>query len=189
MELLASRVGDLLNYSNIASQLEVTVDTVKRYSVLLEKTFILRNLTTYSKNIRNEILKTPKIYFSDLGIRNSLLGLTTLSQLEKLNQFGMVFENSIVERLNSVLQLTGPDARLHYWRTKTKEKVDIVIHKPDRLIPVEVKSDKKIQTRHLKGLRSFLQKEKAGILIGRFEDADILEEDKTKIYLLPYWMI
>ena len=62
MELLASRVGDLLNYSNIASQLEVTVDTVKRYSVLLEKTFILRNLTTYSKNIRNEILKTPKIY-------------------------------------------------------------------------------------------------------------------------------
>lgn len=191
MELLASRVGDLLNYSNIAFQLEVTVDTVKRYSMLLEKTFILRNLTTYSKNIRGEILKTPKIYFTDLGIRNSLLGLTSLSQLEKLNQFGMVFENSIVERLNSLLQFTRPDARLHYWRTKTKEEVDIVIYLPDRLLPIEVKSDKKIQTRHFKGLKRFLQKEKenVGVLVGRFEDADILEAGKTRIYLLPYWMI
>jgi uncharacterized protein len=191
MELLASRIGDLLNYSNIASQLEVTVDTVKRYSMLLEKTFILKTLTAYSKNVRNEILKTPKVYFTDLGIRNSLLGLTGIPQLEKLNQFGMVFENAIVERLNTVLHLTGPDARLHYWRTKTKEEVDIVIYTPDRLLPIEVKSDKKIQARHLKGLKSFLQKEKqkVGVLIGRFEDVEVLEENKTKIYMLPYWMV
>lgn len=191
MELMASRVGDLLNYSNIASQIEVTVDTVKRYSMLLEKTFILKNLTTYSKNVKSEILKTPKIYFVDLGIRNSLLGLTSISQLEKLNQYGMVFENAIVGRLNAILPLTGHEARLHYWRTKAKEEVDIVIYTPDRLLPIEVKSDKKIQARHLKGLKSFLQKEKekVGVLIGRFEDSQILEEEKTKIYLLPYWMI
>ncbi|SPD74704.1 hypothetical protein PITCH_A300007 [uncultured Desulfobacterium sp.] len=191
MELLASRVGDLLNYSNIASQIEVTVDTVKRYSMLLEKTFILKNLTTYSKNVKSEILKTPKIYFVDLGIRNSLLGLTSISQLEKLNQYGMVFENAIVDRLYATLPLTRHEARLHYWRTKAKEEVDIVIYTPDRLLPIEVKSDKKIQARHLKGLKSFLkkEKEKIGVLIGRFEDAQILEEDKTKIYLLPYWMI
>ncbi|MBN1626965.1 MAG: ATP-binding protein [Deltaproteobacteria bacterium] len=191
MELLSSRTGDLLNYSNIASQLEVTVDTIKRYSELLEKTFILKKLTTYSKNVRSEILKTPKIYFTDLGIRNSLLGLTGISQLEKLNQYGIVFENAIVQRLNAALPLAGHEARLHYWRTKTKEEVDIVIRTSDRLLPVEIKSDKKIQARHLKGIKSFLmkEKEKAGVLIGRFEDAAILEEGETKIYLLPYWMI
>lgn len=191
MELLASRIGDLLNYSNIASQLEVTVDTIKRYSMLLEKTFIIKNINTYSRNIRSEILKTPKVYFTDLGIRNSLLGLTDISQMEKLNQFGMVFENAIFQRLNALLPLTGQSARLYYWRTKTKEEVDIIVYTPERLLPIEIKSNKKIQTRHLKGIKSFLRKEKerTGVLIGRFEDAEILEEGETRIYLLPYWMI
>jgi hypothetical protein len=74
-----------------------------------------------------------------LGIRNNLLGLTEISQLEKLNQFGMIVENAIVERLNSILQSSAPDARRHYWWTKTKEEVDIVIHFPGRLLSIEVK--------------------------------------------------
>lgn len=191
MELLASRIGDLLNYSNIASSLEVTVDTVKRYSMLLEKTFIIKNLTTYSRNVRSEILKTPKVYFTDLGIRNSLLGLNSISQIEKLGQYGIIFENAIVEKLNTIMPFMELEARLHYWRTKTKEEVDIVIYTPERLLPIEIKSDKKIQTKHLKGIRSFFskEKEKVGVLVGRFEDADILEDEKSRIYLLPYWMI
>lgn len=191
MELLATRIGDLLNYSNIASQLEVTVDTVKRYCILLEKTFILKNLTTYSRNVRSEILKTPKVYFADLGIRNSLLGLSNLSQIEKLGQYGIVLENAIIKRLDTAISLMGYEAKLHYWRTKTKEEVDIVVYTPERLLPIEVKSDKKIQARHLKGLRSFFEKEKerVGVLIGRFEDVDILDDRKTHIYMLPYWML
>jgi predicted AAA+ superfamily ATPase len=191
MELLAARIGDLLNYSKIASQIEVTVDTIKRYTMLLEKTFILNNLTTYSRNIRNEILKTPKVYFTDPGIRNSLLGLTDITQLEKLNQFGMVFENAIFQRLNALLPLTGKGARFYYWRTKAKEEVDIVVYTPERLLPIEIKSDKKLQTRHLKGIKSFLRKEeeKIGVVIGRYDDAEILEEGDSRIYLLPYWMI
>ena len=191
MELLASRIGDLLNYSNIASNLEVTVDTVKRYSMLLEKTFIIKNLTTYSRNVRSEILKTPKVYFTDLGMRNSLLGLNSISQIEKLGQYGVILENAIVEKLNTVMPFMKHEARLHYWRTKTKEEVDIIVYTPEKLLPIEIKSDKKIQTKHLKGIRKFFAKENedVGALIGRFKDADIIEEDKTRIYLLPYWMI
>ncbi len=191
MELLASRTGDLLNYSNIASHLEVTADTVKRYSMLLEKTFIIKNLTTYSRNVRSEILKTPKVYFTDLGIRNSLLGLNNISQIEKLGQYGIILENAIVEKLHTIASFMEHEAKLHYWRTKTKEEVDIIVYTPERLLPIEIKSDKKIQTKHLKGIRSFItkEKEKVGVLVGRFEDADIIEEDKTRIYLLPYWMI
>ncbi len=190
MEVLASRIGDLLNYSNIASQLEVTVDTIKRYSTLLEKTFILKNVTTYSRNIRSEVLKTPKVYFTDLGLRNSLLGLTSFSQIKKLGQDGPVLENAISERLDTVISSLGYEARLHYWRTKTKEEVDIVVYTPERLLPIEVKSDKKIQVKHLKGLKSFLEKEKerVGILVSGVEDADILEEKGVCIYILPFWM-
>jgi uncharacterized protein len=191
MDLMASRVGDVLNYSIIAAQVEVTVDTVKRYSLLLEKTFILTNLTTCSRNIRNEVLKTPKIYFSDLGLRNILLGLTSVAQLERINQYGVALENSIANRLAAWLPLLNPELRLHYWRTRSQEEVDLVISAPDRLIPVEVKRDKKLQKKDLKGLRRFLEKEKekTGILVGRFEEADILEEGKTEIILLPHWII
>lgn len=192
MELLASRIGDLLNYSNIAAELEVTVDTVKRYCILLEKTFILKNVTTYSRNVRSEVLKTPKVYFTDLGIRNSLLSLNSLSQIERLGQMGMTLENLMFERLSSVIrQAEAGEMRLHYWRTKTKEEVDIVIETPERILPIEVKSDRRVQGKHLKGLRSFLGKEKeqTGILVGRFEKADILEDGKNRIYLLPHWML
>jgi predicted AAA+ superfamily ATPase len=97
----------------------------------------------------------------------------------------------VVNRLSAWLPLLNPEVRLHYWRTRSKEEVDLVISAPDRLIPMEVKSDKKLQTRHLKGLRSFLQKEKekTGILVGRFEDVEMIEEGKAKIILLPHWMI
>jgi predicted AAA+ superfamily ATPase len=124
-------------------------------------------------------------------MRNSLLGLDSISQIEKLGQYGIIFENAIVEKLNTIMPFMEREARLHYWRTKTKEEVDIVVCTPERLLPVEVKSDKKIQTKHLKGIRSFLkkEKEKVGVLVGRFDDADILEEGKRLIYLLPYWMI
>jgi hypothetical protein len=189
MELLAGRVGDLLNYSMIAAQLEVTVDTVKRYAQLLEKTFVLRNLTTFSRNVRANVLKTPKVYFTDLGLRNALLGLGDLSQIENLGQFGVVLENALVERLQAVIHRGGYETRLHYWRTRTKEEVDIVLAGPTRLLPIEVKSDRRIRPRHLKGIRSFLEKEKetVGIVAGRFENAEILSEGKSRIYLLPYW--
>lgn len=192
MELLAGRIGGLLNYSNIATELEVTVDTVKRYCLLLERTFILRNLSTYSRNVRNEILKTPKVYFTDLGIRNSLLNLTSLPMIEKLGQMGMVLENMMLERMDTAIkQLEAGEIRLHYWRTRTKEEVDIVVQTPEHLLPVEIKSDRRVQAKHLKGLRSFLEKEKEqfGLLVGRYDKADILEEGKKRIYLMPYWML
>lgn len=191
MELLGGRIGDLLNYSAIAAQIEVTVDTIKRYALLLEKTFVLRTLTTYSRNVRAEILKTPKIYFTDLGLRNALLGLDDLSRIENLGQSGVVLENALVERLQSIIAREGYKTRLHYWRTRAKEEVDIVLAGPTGLLPIEVKYDRKIRPRHLNGIKAFLEKEKehVGIVVGRWDEAEILEDGKSRIYLIPHWFL
>ena len=190
--MLASRIGDLLNYANIASQLEVTVDTVKRYTMLLEKTFILKNVTTYSRNIRSEILKTPKVYFSDLGLRNSLLRLNDVSQMKNLGQYGLALENAVIRRLDTAISCCREyEARLHFWRTKNKEEVDIAVCIPERLMPIEVKSDKKIQAKYLRGIRNFLkkEKEKVGILISGTDEVDALKDKETSIYIFPFWMV
>jgi len=191
MELLGGRIGDLLNYSAIAAQIEVTVDTVKRYALLLEKTFVLRTLTTVSRNVRAEILKTPKVYFTDLGLRNALLGLDDLSRIENLGQSGVVLENALIERLQSVIDREGYGTRIHYWRTRAKEEVDIVLAGPGGLLPIEVKYDRKVRPRHLNGIRAFLEKEKerVGIVVGRWDEAGIIEDGKSRIYLIPHWFL
>ncbi|MCL5884163.1 MAG: ATP-binding protein [Deltaproteobacteria bacterium] len=191
MELLGGRIGDLLNYSAIAAQIEVTVDTIKRYALLLEKTFVLRTFTTCSRNVRAEVLKTPKIYFTDLGLRNALLGLDDLSRIENLGQSGVVLENVLVERLLSVIAREGYGTRLHYWRTRAKEEVDIVLAGPTGLLPIEVKYDRKIRPRHLNGIKAFLEKEKehVGIVVGRWDEAEIIEDGKFRIYLIPHWFV
>ncbi len=127
MEILAGRVGDLLNYTDIATQTGLAVDTAKRYVFLLEKTFLITQLTTYSRNIRAQQLKSSRIYFTDMGIRNILLGITEMSLMEKLNLLGNSLENLVATKLQTELLLTRVSASLHYWRTKAKEEVDLVV--------------------------------------------------------------
>lgn len=191
MEILAGRTGDLLNYAEIAGQTGVAVDTIKRYVAILEKTFLIRELTTYSRNVRAEQLKSPRIYFTDLGIRNMLLGITDLALLERLNILGASIENFVVQRLESELSLTRSHARLHYWRTKTREEVDLVVATAETLLPIEIKSDRTPQKRYLKGISKFLDKEgeTTGVLIGRFEALEVLRQDGREIFLLPLWMV
>jgi predicted AAA+ superfamily ATPase len=191
MEILAGRTGDLLNYTDIAGQTGVAVDTIKRYVSLLEKTFLIRELTTYSRNIRAEQLKSPRIYFTDLGIRNILLGITELTLLDKLNLLGTSLENLVAERIQADLFLTRSQANLHYWRTKAKEEVDLVVVTPEMLLPIEIKSDRTYQKRHIRGIVKFLTKETEtkGVLIGRFDSVDVIRQDGREIFLLPLWMV
>jgi len=191
MEILAGRTGDLLNYTDIAGQTGVAVDTIKRYVSLLEKTFLIRELTTYSRNIRAEQLKSPRIYFTDLGIRNILLGITELTLLDKLNLLGTSLENLVAERIQADLLLTRSQANLHYWRTKAKEEVDLVVVTPQMLLPIEIKSDRTYQKRHIRGIVKFLTKETEtkGVLIGRFDSVDVIRQDGREIFLLPLWMV
>jgi hypothetical protein len=191
MEVLAGRTGDLLNYAEIAGQTGVAVDTIKRYVAILGKTFLIRELTTYSRNVRAEQLKSPRIYFTDLGIRNMLLGITELLLLERLNILGSSLENLVVQRLQAELSLTRSHARLHYWRTRTGEEVDLVVSTPQALLPIEIKSDRTPQKRYIKGIGKFFSKEGAavGVLIGRFEAVDVVRLEGKEVFLLPLWMI
>ncbi len=159
MEILAGRTGDPLNYTDIAGKTGVAVDTVKRYVSLLEKTFLIRELTTYSRNIRAQLLKSPRIYFTDLGIRNILLGITDLALLDKLKLLGTSLENLVAERIQAELFLTRSEAKLHYWRTKAKEEVDLVVVTPQMFLPIEIKSDRTYQRRHIRGILKFLTRE------------------------------
>jgi len=126
-----------------------------------------------------------------MEIRNILLGITEMSLMEKLNLLGNSLENLVATRLQSELLLTRISASLHYWQRKAKEDVDLVLATPQTLLPIEIKSERVYQKRHIRNLVKFLTKEKEakGLLIGRFDAVQVIKQDHLEIFFVPLWMV
>ncbi|MBW2109045.1 MAG: ATP-binding protein [Deltaproteobacteria bacterium] len=133
VKLLAARTGGLLTYAHLASALSLNQRTVSRYLDILEATFILTRVTPYRTNIGKRLVKAPKIYFYDNGLRNTALG--DFSGFENRSDQGALVENTIFRHLVSRLELTETE-EISFWRTPAGAEVDFMW----RDILIEVKS-------------------------------------------------
>ncbi len=137
LKLLAFQIGNLINYSELASSLKADQRTIKRYIEIFEQSFILFRLYPYSKNKRDEISKAAKIFFYDSGIRNALIG--DFSDLESRTDKGALFENFIISELTKQNSYCDANLKFYYWRTKQGSEIDVVLKKNGEIIGVEVK--------------------------------------------------
>lgn len=156
IKVLAGQVGQLMNYSELASTLNVSFPTVKKYLWYAQKIFIVELIAPYARNVRKEISKSPVPYFWDLGFRNYSLGL--FGRLESPIESGFVFENFVFLLLRQKLRLKA--AKLNFWRTKDKAEVDFVIEAGQQLIPAEVKYKHLKQDKVPASLRRFIARYK-----------------------------
>jgi len=143
LQLLALQLGNEVSYSEIARQLGISRLTVQKYLNLLEQSFVIFSLRSFSRNLRKEISKSVKIYFYDLGIRNSLI--QNFNQLEIRNDRGALWENfCIMERIkrNSNNRIF---ANYYFWRTYTQKEIDYIEERDGKLFAFEFKwnADKK----------------------------------------------
>lgn len=124
--LLAHQVGSEVSYSELASSLEVSKETVMRYIDLLEKAFIVFRRSQYRKNRRVQVGRLRKVYFYDLGVRNALVG--NLNPLALRNDIGALWENfCILERMKlHQREPGGVFVRSFYWRSRDKQEVDLI---------------------------------------------------------------
>lgn len=141
LKLLAFQIGNLINYSELASSLKADQRTIKRYIEIFEQSFILFRLYPYSKNKRNEITKSAKIFFYDVGIRNSLIG--DFSDLKTRTDKGALFENFIISELIKQDSYSDKNSKFYYWRTKQGSEIDVILEKGSELFGVEVKYKRK----------------------------------------------
>lgn len=141
LKLLAFQIGNLINYSELASSLKADQRTIKRYIEIFEQSFILYRLYPYSKSKRDEISKSAKIFFYDSGIRNALIG--DFSALESRTDKGALFENFIISELIKQDSYSDRNFKFYYWRTKQGSEIDVVLEKGTNLIGVEVKYKRK----------------------------------------------
>lgn len=153
LEVAAFSNGEIVNYSNIASECGVSSPTIKEYFQILEDTLIGRFLPSYQKKPKRRVILTPKFYYFDVGLANYLLKRGTI-QLGS-ESFGKAFEHFIFHELISHSSYSGLNYRISYWRTVSQIEIDFVIGENE--MALEVKSTSNVDHKHLKGLNNFLE--------------------------------
>jgi hypothetical protein len=137
LRLLAWQVGSEVSFSEIATKLGMSKDTVSGYVDLLEKAFVLFRLQPHSRNLRNEVTRSPKIYFIDNGVRNAAIGdFRTFAQR---NDQGELWENFIVAERRKRLAASGKGIEARFWRLHTGAEIDYVEESEGRLRGWEIK--------------------------------------------------
>ena len=136
LQALAFQIGSQVNINEISNLLGIDRKTVDKYISLLEQSFVIFRLKSYNKNLRNELKKSQKIYFYDLGIRNALINDFRPAELR--NDLGDLFENYIVAEFEKKkYSLVGPDS--YFWRTTDGQEVDYILSKNGELKAYEMK--------------------------------------------------
>jgi predicted AAA+ superfamily ATPase len=121
---LAREIGSQISTERLAKILDTNKNTVERYIALLEQAFIIKRIYSFSRNLTSEIKKAYKVYFLDIGLRNSLA--SDIISTEKRENNGKVFENFfIIERIKH-LSNVGKYASHYFWRTYAKDEIDLI---------------------------------------------------------------
>jgi len=153
LQLLASRVGGLLNFSDISRDTKMSNTTLKRYVALLEAVFIFVPLPAWYRNEEKRLIKSPKIYLNDTGLAMHLRGMDRARLLDH-NKAGFLLENYIVMELKKQQAWSETLPSLYHFRTTTEKKVDVVLEAPDgRVVGVESKSSSEVGVADFAGMK------------------------------------
>lgn len=122
MQALSYQVGSQVSYTELANTVGIDVKTVESYIDVLEKSYIIFRLPSFSRNMRNELKNSKKIYFYDNGIRNSLIA--NFSQVEMRTDVGALWENFIVSERQKYNDYTHRWCNRYFWRTREQKEID-----------------------------------------------------------------
>jgi predicted AAA+ superfamily ATPase len=141
LKLLAIQIGSEVSTSELAQNLQIDRDTVERYLDLLEKSFIIFRLGSFSRNLRTELNKSKKIYFFDTGIRNALI--SNFNSLELRTDKGALWENFLISEKMKHNSYNYVFCNSYFWRTHQQQEIDYVEEKQGKLYAWEFKWDRK----------------------------------------------
>jgi hypothetical protein len=157
LRALAARNGQLLNLTDIARDLGVAVNTAKAWISVLEATFQIFVLRPYFGNIGKRLVKSPKIYFTDLGTLCYLAGLKDPEHAAKGPMGGVLFETAVLMEIVKTTLNRGLEPQVYFWRTAAGVEVDIIVESEGQLIPLEVKLSATPRPAMAEGIKIFQQ--------------------------------
>lgn len=141
LEALALQVSSEVSYNELAQLLNTDPHTVQRYIGLLEKSYVIFRLRSFSRNARNEIKKSRKIYFYDNGIRNAIL--SNYSPLSSRTDAGALWENFFISERMKFLSYNKMFYKKYFWRTTQMQEIDYVEEHNGKFSAFEIKINPK----------------------------------------------
>jgi len=180
LEMASITNGEMVNYTNIASDCGVSATTVKEYFQIMEDTLIGRYLPSFQKRPKRRVVIAPKFYFFDVGIANNLLSRGRIEVGTEL--FGKVFEHFIYQEIYAHSHYSETEYPVYFWRTTSQLEVDFVLG--DHEVAIKVKATEQASDRHLRGLKAFMEEYtvKKAILISN----DPLPRLVGNVLILPW---
>lgn len=153
LEAAAFSNGEMVNYSNIATDCGVSSPTIKEYFHILEQSMLGRFVQVYQKKPKRRVIQAPRFYFFDVGVANYLIKRPTIDY--KTESFGRAFEHFIYQELTAHSHYTGKDYGITFWHTASQLEIDFVLG--DHEVAIEIKGADSIHERHLRGMKAFME--------------------------------
>jgi hypothetical protein len=180
MRLLAGRSAQLLNMADLARDLGVAINTVKKWLAILEATYQVFILRPYYANVGKRLIKTPKVYFTDVGTLCYLSGIKEPGHIVSGPMGGAIFETAVLSELLKTCCHRGEEPRIYFWRTSNGVEVDIIVETGGRLIPIEVKASATPRPDMAKGIKTFHQD-----FMEKAADGYVVHPGDTRLPLAP----
>jgi predicted AAA+ superfamily ATPase len=186
VRLLAGRTGQLLNQTSLGNEVGVSSNTITQWLSILEASFLVFSLSPWSVNIGKRLVKSPKIYFYDVGLACWLLGIKTVEQLQHHPLRGALFENLVVLEVLKSLRNQGLRDPLYFFRDSNGLEIDLLLDHADGLQLVEIKSSQTVSAPLFKSLRTV-----STLLGDRVKSQHLIyggaeRQDRTGTQVLPY---
>ena len=148
---MAARTGQLLNYSELARDVDVSVNTAKNWLSVLEASGLVFLVRPYSNNLTSKAVKTPKVYFYDTGLVAYLTGYESPEALSSGIINGAILETYVVSEIVKSYIHNGEPASVYFYRDTNNREIDLIVEKGNILYPIEIKrtaSPSKNDARH-----------------------------------------
>ena len=155
LQLLAGRVGQLVNFSSLANDVGVNYKTIESWSSILEASYIAYSLQPYHQNYGKRVIKAPKVYFYDVGLLCYLLKINSVTELRSHFAYGHIFENFIITEILKNNFNLRKNEQLYFWRDSNGNEVDVVIDSGENKQGIEIKAAQTFNSDMTKGLSTW----------------------------------
>lgn len=166
LRALAARSAQLLNITDLARDLGVAVNTAKAWLSVLEATYQVTVLRPYYANVGKRLVKTPKVYFTDVGTLCYFAGLKDPAHAASGPMGGAIMETAVLSEIVKTLTHRGIDPQVYFWRTVAGTEVDIVVEAGAKLVPIEVKLSATPRSAMASALKTFQRDFGDKVLVG-----------------------
>lgn len=159
LKLMASQSGQLMNYTNLANSIGISVPAIKEWISILETSGLIFILPPYYKNFSKRVVKTPKIYFTDTGLLCHLLSIRSVDHLKTHPLLGSIFETFIISECFKRFHHLGEIPPLYFWRDQTGNEIDLLINHGTLSFPLEIKLSQSFHSDFKKTIEKWLELE------------------------------